>query len=110
MGSKTNNEVEWLALFQGLEMIDTITFTRLLIFGDSCQVILKMKIGYTTRSIKCRRLHSKISQLHIPESMDYYHILRANNVKANTMENKGSSLPQGTILLNDNEASFKHIP
>ena len=42
-GEKTNNEIEWLALIQGLEMIDTRIITRLLIFGDSRQVILKMK-------------------------------------------------------------------
>ena len=110
LGSKNNNEAEWLVLFQGLEMIDTRTITRLLIFGDSRQVILKMKTGYTLGSIKCRRLHSRITQLHLPESMDYYHILRANNAKADTMENKGVVLPQGTILSNDDEASFKHIP
>ena len=92
MGSKTNNEVEWLDLLQGLEMIDAKSITRLIILGDSRQVILKMKIGYPTGSIKCRRLHSRIQQLHLPESIEYSHILKENNAKEEIMENKGASL------------------
>ena len=110
LGSKTNNEAEWLALLQGLEMIDAKSITRLIILGDSRQVILKMKTGYPTGSIKCRRLHSRIHQLHLPDNIEYYHILRENNAKADIMANKGASLSQGSIILNGEETSYKHIP
>ena len=110
LGSKTNNEDEWLALLQGLEMIDAKIITRLIILWNSCQVILKMKTCYPSGSIKCRRLHSRILQLHLPEITYFYHILRETNAKPDTMANKGASLSQGSIILNGEETSFKHIP
>ena len=91
-------------------MIDARTISSLLVFGDSRHVILKMKIGYPSGSIKCRRLYKRISQLHLSENIAYFHILRENNAKVDSLENRGASLPQGIILLNDDEASVKHIP
>ena len=99
-----------MALLQGLEMIDAKSITRIIVLGDYLQVILKMRIGYHVGSIKCKRMHSMIQKLHLPESTDYYHILRENNAKANKMENKGASLSQGSIILNGEETSYKHIP
>ena len=110
LGNKTNNEAEWLALFQGLEMTGTSSISSLLVFGDYRQVILKMKNRYTARSIKCRRICSKISQLHLPKNTTFFHILRVNNAKADSLANRGASLPQGSILLNDEAASVKYIP
>ena len=91
-------------------MIDAKSITRLIILGDSHQVILKMRIGYPTGSIKCKRMHSRIQRLHLPESTYYYHILRENNAKADKMANKGASLSQGSIILDGEETSYKHIP
>ena len=48
LGHKTNNEAEWMALLQGLELLDTIDSSRIAIFGDSRQVIYKMINGYTS--------------------------------------------------------------
>ena len=110
LGNKTNNEAEWMALFQGLEMLDKRTISNMLVFGDSRHVILKMKTCYFSGSIKCRRLHNRIKQLPLPASIAYYHILRENNAKADSLENRGASLPQGSILLNDEEVSIKNIP
>ena len=110
LGNKTNNEAEWLTLFQGLEMVGTSSISNLIVFGVSRQVILKVKNGYPTGSINCRRIYSRISQLHIPENTTFFHILRANNAKADSLENRGVSLPQGSILLNDEATSVKYIP
>lgn len=38
LGHKTNNEAEWMALLQGLEILDTIDTSRIAIFGNSRQV------------------------------------------------------------------------
>ena len=91
---KTNNEDGLLALLQGLEMLDKRIISSLLVFGDSRHVILNMIIGYTAGSIKCRRLYKMIIQLPLPASISYYHILRANNAKVDSLENRGASLPQ----------------
>ena len=66
LGSKTNNEAEWLALLHGLEMIDWGSISNLLVFGDSRQVILKMRSGYTTGPINCKKFFDWISLLNIP--------------------------------------------
>ena len=42
LGHKINNEFGWLTLLQGLEIIDNIYISRLLVFGDSRHVIPKI--------------------------------------------------------------------
>ena len=63
LGYRTNNEAEWLYLLQGMKILANKDLSRIGIFGDSRHVIYKMLNGYTTGSIKCRRLHDKISSL-----------------------------------------------
>ena len=58
-----------------------------------------MILGYTTGSIKCRRLYDKAVALLSPR-YEFYHILRTNNVIADEMENEGASLSQGHLKLN----------
>ena len=41
IGHRPNNESEWLSLFLGLELAGWNTITKLILFGDSKQVILK---------------------------------------------------------------------
>ena len=93
LGHKTNNKAEWMALLQGLDSSDIRSIPRLLVFGDSRHVILKMIIGYPTGSINCRRLYDRISQLLLPASIDYFHILRENNAQEDALENIGTCLP-----------------
>ena len=71
---KTNNEAEWMALLQGLELLDTIDSSRITVFGNSRQVIYKMINGYTSESIKCRRLYDRITPF-ISNNYEFYHIL-----------------------------------
>ena len=110
LGHKTNDEAEWLALLHGLEILDNRAISILLVFGDSRHLILKLTSGYPLGSIKCRRLYNRIIQLPLPASIDYFHILRANNAQADALENIGASLPQGFISLNNEEVSPKPIP
>ena len=110
LGHKTNNEVEWMALLQGLEIIDRRYISRLLVFRDSRRVIHKMTSGYTSRSINCRRLFGRITQPPLLANIDYFHILRENNAQVDAQENIGTSIPQGFISLNYEEARTKTIP
>ena len=109
LGHKMNNEAEWMALLQGLELLDSTTTPELEIFGDLRQVIYKIINAYSTRSIKCRRLYDKITPL-LSNKVEFFHILRANNSLTNAMDNSGASLPQGHIRINDLEIGFKPIP
>ena len=105
-----HNEVEWLTLLQGLEMVDWGTISSLLFFGDSRHVILNMRTSYSAGSINYRKYYDRISHLPLPPSTSYYHILRANNVRAENLANKGASLPQGSISFNSIDVVFKPIP
>ena len=109
LGYRTNNEAEWLALLQGMKILANKYLPRIAIFGDSRHVIYKMLNGYTTGSIKCRRLHDKITPL-LSKHYELYHILRTNNVATDTLANTGASLPQGHYCLNGQNSHPKPIP
>ena len=109
LGHRTNNEAKWLVLLQGLQSLVSKDLHKIAIFEDSRYVILKMINGYTTGSIKCRRLHDKIIPL-MTKSYELFHILRTNNSAADALANMGASLPQGQISLNDQAPHPKYIP
>ena len=109
IGYRTNNEVEWMALLQGLTILADFDLYKVAIFGDSRHVIYKMLNGYTTGSIKCRRLYNKITPLLSPH-YEFYHILCSNNVVDDDLANVGASLPQGHLQLNGVDSPPKPIP
>ena len=92
LGHRTNNEAKWMALLQGMEIIANTNHSRIAIFGDSRHVIYKMINGYTSGSIKCRRLYDKIIPL-LSKNYEFYHILHANNASVDALANVGASFP-----------------
>ena len=109
LGNKTNNEVEWLALLQGLQFLHSQNYRKVLIFGDSKHVISKMINGYPKGAVNCRRLYKK-SKLPMHNSYKPLHILQLNNSTTEIMANLGASLPQGHYKKNGNSITHKHIP
>ena len=109
LGYRTNNEAEWLALLQGMKILANKYLSRIAIFGYSRHVIYKMINGYTTGSIKCRRLHDKITPL-LSKHYEFYHILHTNNAAADALANTGASLAQGQFCLNGQIPHPKPIP
>ena len=77
LGHKTNNEAEWMALMQGLDLTNMLTIPKLTIFGDLRQVIYKMIRGYPTGSINCKMLYDRITS-HLSNQVEFFHILLAN--------------------------------
>ena len=98
--TKTNNDAEWMMLIHGLELIDWGSISKLLVFGDSRQVILKMQSGYSKGSIRCKKNYDRITLLNIPPHVLFLHILRGNNGQVNNLENIGDSMPQGSMVYN----------
>ena len=109
LSHRTNSEDEWLALLQVMEILANTDLSDIAIFGDSRHVIYKMLNGYTTGSIKCRRLYDKIIPL-LSTHYEFYHILHSNNVAVDALENVGASLPQGHFQLNGLDTPPKPIP
>ena len=109
IGCRTKNEAEWIALLQGLMILADSNHYKVAIFGDCRHVIYKMLNGYTTGSVKCRWLYDKTASILSPH-YEFYHILRANKVIADELENVGDSLPQGHLQLNGVDSTPKPIP
>ena len=109
IGCRTNNEAEWIALLQGLRILVDSNLDKVAFFGDSRHVIYKMINGYTIDSIKCHRLHDKITPL-LFKHYEFFHILYTNNTAADALANTGASLPQGQYCLNGQVPHLKPIP
>ena len=109
LGPRTNNEAEWMALLQGLHLIQDKKLQKVLVFGDSRHVIYKMINGYPSGDIKCRILYKK-AKLLLSQSIEFYHILCQNNKDADVMANVGASLPQGHFSQDEKPPFFKVIP
>ena len=109
LGNRTNNEAEWLALLQGLQLLHSQKYWKVLIFGDSKHVISKLINGNPLGAVNCRCLYNKVNLL-MHNSYEPLHILRLNNSAADIMANLGASLPQGHYRQNGNPIILKHIP
>ena len=109
LGTRSNNEAEWMALLQGLQLLHAKKIRKVLIFGDSRHVIYKLINGYPEGAIKCRRLYKK-AKLLMSQSYEAFHILRHNNKAADNMANVGARLPQGHYSQDGNHPYLKFIP
>ena len=109
LGNRTNNEAEWPALLQGLQILQAKNYRKVLIFGDSKHVISKLINGYPSGAINCRRLYNKVKPL-MHHSYEPLHILRINNSAADTLANIGASLLQGIFKQDGDPPLHKFIP
>ena len=109
LGTRSNNEAEWLALLQGLQLLQDKNYQKVMIFGDSKHVISKLINGYPSGAVNCRRLFNKAKPLML-KSYEPHHILRSNNTAADTMANLGASLLQGQLRKNGNPPTLKFVP
>ena len=109
LGSRTNNEAEWLALIQGLHLLRAKKLRKVLIFGDSRHVIYKLINGYPIGAVNCRRLYGK-AKLLMPKSYEAFHILRHNNNAVDSLANVYATLQQGHYSQYGNHHILKFIP
>ena len=109
LGTRTNNEAEWLALLQGLHLLNTKKIWKVMIFRDSKHVMYKLINRYPSGLVNCRHLFDK-AKLLMTKSYETFHILHHNNSAADALANMGASLPQGHYSQNGNPPIFKFIP
>ena len=60
LGRKTNNEEEWLALYYGINLLRELNITKMIVVGDSKQVIHKMINGNNKGMVKIKRIYEHI--------------------------------------------------
>ena len=84
----TNNHAEYAGLILGLQMAIQSGIKNLLVEGDSLLVINHMKGTYKCRSANLIELYDKAKTLEKEfESIEYVHVLRSNNKRADELSN-----------------------
>lgn len=107
----TNNQAEYMALWQGLELVSHNRLRHLKVFGDSKILIQQVN--------KCRkkedpwlppvlhRIKLLIEQL---DTIEFYHIKRHLNEEADFVENHGVLLNPKKLRINDEGTILKPLP
>ena len=106
---KDNNEAEWLALFLGLVLIKKENTNKIIVFGDSKQIIQKVRNGRNVGATNCSRLYNRIIGMSSNLQVTYYHILRQKNSLAEKMANKGVKNKIAFVSIRD-QTFLKHVP
>ena len=60
---KTNNEEEWLSLYYGMNLLRKLNITKIIVLGDSKQVIHKMNNGNNRDRLKLKEFMSAFNRL-----------------------------------------------
>jgi ribonuclease HI len=91
VGSKTNNQAEYLALLLGLIRIKQLMGPDdlLLIFSDSELLVRQMKGYYKVKNTVLKTLYAGAQQLLTGLNYDIGHILRYKNKQADALANRG---------------------
>ena len=109
IGKKNNNEAEWLSLYLGLELVKKENIKKIIVFGDSKQIIQKMRKGYNSCATNCKRLYEHIRKMGTTLHDTYYQILRKKNGLADKMENQGVKNKLGIVSIRD-QHHHKNVP
>ena len=110
LGRKTNNEAEWLALFSRLELMKQLNITKIIVLGDSKQVIYKMINLYNKGAVKIRRIYDCIRQVTTNAQDSCLHILRGNNSETYKLANQGAKLKMGFSKVKGNLNNIIYVP
>ena len=110
LGMETNNIEESLALWQGLQITRTQGINEIIVLGDSRVIIQALSENTLPSQMHLRQMMRKIQALVSSfRKIEYFHILRKFNGKADRAENIGSTLGCGILRCNGSN-SFCHLP
>ena len=102
--------VETLVLWQGLRIAKMLGISELIATGDSRIVICSLAENIMPNQMTLRQLiHKIVAQVSSFKKIEFFHVLRKNNSKADYEANKGSSLIPGELILNG-QGSFCSPP
>jgi len=110
LGHATNNQAEFLALWQGINQALKLGINKIKIVGDSKQVIDAINLKKPPKDMRLAQLHKKICIL-LDQIKEYkvYHVLRDLNRDADNEANRGSQQSKGQFIINE-KISFYLIP
>jgi ribonuclease HI/exonuclease III len=107
LGHATNNQAEFLALWQGLRQALNLGIESIRIFGDSKQVLETLILKKTPKDCSLAQLYRK-SAILLSQFKDsqIHHVLRNLNGQADAQANIGSFLSKGRLKVN--EETYSH--
>ena len=110
LGHASNNQAEFLALWQGINQALKLGINKIKIAGDSKQVVDAINLNKPPKDMRLAQLHKKIRIL-LDQIQEYkvYHVLRGLNRDADIEANRGSLQIKGQIIINE-VISFHLIP
>jgi ribonuclease HI len=82
---KTNNKVEAYALLKGIHLVKNRQIQTLNIVGDSKTIIRMMILGSDPKNMSLKRVIDRIRLFSRTLKVDFFHVLRGNNVKVDNM-------------------------
>lgn len=110
LGYASNNQAEFLGIWQGLTQVLKLGIQKIMIFGDSKQVVDALNTKKIPKNINLAQLYKK-NLLLLAQLKEYklFHVLRSLNVQAHKEVNCGTLLSKGHLKVNG-EASHHLIP
>lgn len=99
-GRRMNNQVEWAALMQGIEMMSDLHLDSFQVYGDSWIIIQSTQNIQSGKRKEVRKVQKRIFSF-IPDisKIQFLPIRRHNNILADRQANIGTKLKQGDLLM-----------
>ena len=92
VGVKTNNEAEYLALIEGINLCLENNISNISIFADSELIVRQINGDYKVKNERMAVLHKKTHELLSKlNSWDISHVLREKNTEADDLSKQGLS-------------------
>lgn len=101
LGFATNNQAEYLVLWQGLNQVLKLGIKEVMIAGDSKQVVDAINLHKQPKDMRLAQLYKKILIL-LDQLKEFkiFHVLRTLNVDADIEANLGSLQNKGQLIIN----------
>jgi ribonuclease HI len=110
LGIASNNQAEFLALWQGINQVLKMGINKVNMVGDSKQVVDAINLKKPPKDMRLAQLYKKIFiLLEQLEEYKVYHVLRTLNGDADKEANQGSLQNKGQLKING-EISHHPIP
>ena len=93
-----------------MNLLRQLNITKIIVIGDSKQVIQKMNNGNIRGMIKTKRIHECTQQVFGEVQASYIHILRRNNSEVNKLANQGAKLGIGSIKVRGILTNYFYVP
>ena len=101
LGHASNNQAEYLALWQGLNQVRKMNIQKLTIFGDYRLIFKALHTKKMTTDIGLAHTHRKvILMLKQLRNHKAYHVLRSLNNLADAEANRGAILSKSQLIVN----------